>query len=210
MRYLGGALFSIELGHLITKTLPDKPASAWTPVAVLSVAVFYANRALRSADTFYGYAAAAMMALVAGFVAPHGDRGLAWMVLAAGPFLVGWRWRLVDFRLQAYALAAIGPIGMAVGWPEPSLSMGIGAALAYAGTLCAVWSGADRFTDEEQDALRTTASLFASGLLAALVWHVVPPAYFGLAWMALAVALLELGMRRLRRRPLVLGQDLRE
>ena len=197
LRYLGGSLFSIELGHLIVKTLPDLPARAWTPVAALNVAVFYANRALRSADTFYGYAAAFMMALIAGFDAPHGDRGLAWMVLAAGPFLVGWRWRLLDFRLQAYGLAAIGPIGMAVGWPEPSLSMGIGAALAYAGTLCALWSGADRFTDEEQETLRATGSLFTSALLAALVWHLVPQEYLGLAWMALAVALLELGMRRL-------------
>ena len=198
LRYLGGALFSIELGHLIVKTLPDLAARPrlWTPVAVLNVAVFYANRALRSADTFYGYAAAAMMALVAGFEAP-GDRGLAWMLLAAGPFLVGWRWRLLDFRLQAYGLAAIGPIGMAISWPEPPLSLGIGAALTYAGTLCALRSGSDRFTDDEQDALRATGSLFASSLLAALVWHLVPLEYLGLAWMALAVALLELGMRRL-------------
>jgi len=198
LRYLGGFLFSIELGHLIVKTVPDLPVPrAWTPVAALNVAVFYANRWLRSADTFYGYAAAAIMALIAGFEAPHGDRGLAWMLLAAGPFLVGWRWRLLDFRLQAYGLAAIGPIGMAVGWPEPPLSMAIGAALAYAGVLCAQLSGADRFTDEEQDALRSTASLFASGLLAALVWHVTPQEYLGLGWMALAVVLLELGMRRL-------------
>jgi uncharacterized membrane protein len=197
LRDLAGTLFGIELGHLIVRTLPDVPARAWTPVAVLNVAVFYANRALRSADTYYGYAAAFMMALIAGFDAPHGDRGLAWMVLAAGPFLVGWRWRLVDFRLQAYGLAAIGPIGMAVNWPEPSLSMGIGAALAYGGALCALKSDKDRFTEEEQDALRTTASLFTSGLLAALVWHLVPLQYLGLAWMALAVVLLELGMRRL-------------
>src|ERR1017187_321384 len=35
LRYLGGALFSIELGHLIVKTLPDLAARPrlWTPVA---------------------------------------------------------------------------------------------------------------------------------------------------------------------------------
>jgi hypothetical protein len=197
LRYLGGSLFSIELGHLIVKTVPEAAtARTWTWVGAINVAVFYANRWLRSADTFYGYAAAAMMALIAGFEVPH-DRGLAWMLLAAGPFLVGWRWRLLDFRLQAYGLAAIGPIGMAASWPEPPLSMGIAAALAYAGVLCAVWSGADRFTDDEQDALRSTASLFASGLLAVLVWQVTPHEYLGLAWMGLAVVLLELGMRRL-------------
>jgi len=62
------------------------------------------------------------MALVAGFEAPHGDRGLAWMLLAIIPFLIGWRWRLPDLRLQAYGLAVIGPIGMAVSWPEPRFS----------------------------------------------------------------------------------------
>jgi hypothetical protein len=197
LRYLAGALFGIELGHLIVRTVTYLPARAWTWVGALNVVVFYANRALRSADTFYGYAAAGMIALVAGFEAPHGDRGLAWMLLAAGPFLVGWRWRLPDFRIQGYALAFIGPIGMAVGWPEPPLSVGIGAALAFAGALCAVWSGSDRFADEEQEALRATGSLFTTGLLAVLVWRLVPVEYLGLGWMALAVILLELGMRRL-------------
>ncbi len=197
LRYVAGVLFEAEIVHLLVRSLPDLPAHAWTPVAIASVAVFYANRALRSADTYYGYAAAGMMALVAGFNAPHGDRGLAWMVLAAGPFLVGWRWRLVDFRIQAYALAFLGTVGMAFGWPEPALSLAIAGALTYGGVFCALRSGADRFTEGEQDALRTTASLFATALLAALVWRLVPLHYLGLGWMALAALLLELGMRRL-------------
>src|SRR5262249_33985649 len=155
--------------------------SEWTPAALANVVVFYANRALRSADVYYGYAAAAMMALIAGFDAPHGDRGLAWMVMAAGPFLIGWRWKQVDFRIQAYALAALGPAGRAFWWPEPPLSMGIGAALAYAGALCALKSNPDRFTDGEADALRSMGSLFSSCMLAALVWHVVPTEYLGLS-----------------------------
>ena len=196
---LAGGLFTLELGHFVVKTVPEVTPRGWTPVAVANVAVFYANRALRSADTYYGFAAAAMMALIAGFIAPHHDRGLAWMLLAAGPFLVGWRWRLPDFRLQAYGLAAIGPIGMAASWPEPPLSIGIGAALAYAGALCARWSGDDRFVEGEQDALRLTASLFATSAAATVVWLLTPRDYLGLGWMALAVVVLELGMRELPR-----------
>jgi len=195
LRNLATGLFTIELGHLIVRTLPDQTPRAWTPVAIANVVVFYANRAIRSADIYYGYAAAAMMALIAGFDAPHHDRGLAWMVLAAGPFLVGWRWRQVDFRIQAYCLAALGPAGMAFGWPEPPLSMGIGAAIAYAATLCALRSKEDRFSAGEADALRGMGSLFATCLAAGVVWHFVPLQYLGLGWMALAVILLELGMR---------------
>ena len=197
LRYLAGLLFGAELGHLFVKTMPEVAVRTWTPVAVVNVVVFYANRALRSVDTYYGYAAAAMMALIAGFNAPHDDRGLAWMVLAAGPFLVGWQWRLPDFRYQAYGLAFLGPIGMVIGWPEPPLSIGIGAALTYAGVMCARWSPADRFTTDEQEALRTTGSLFASSMLAVLVWILVPKQYLGLGWMALGLVLLELGLRSL-------------
>ena len=197
LRYLAGGLFAIELSHLTVKTLPETTARTWTPVAAFNVAVFYANRAIRKTDIFYGFAAAALMALIAGFEAPHGDRGLAWMLLAIIPFLIGWRWRLPDLRLQAYGLAVIGPIGMAVSWPEPRLSVAIGAALTFAGALCATRSNPDRFVPDEQIGLRSTASLFFTGLAAALVWLMVPREFLGLGWMALAVVILELGIRNL-------------
>ena len=75
--------------------------------------------------------------------------------------------------------------------------MAIGAALAYAGALCAVWSSADRFEDSEQDGLRFTGAFATTALLASVIWRVVPETYVGLAWLALAVVLLELGMRKL-------------
>ncbi len=197
LRYLAGALFILELGHLAGRELPQLPARAWTPLAALQAAVFYANRALLPADVVYGYAAAGMMALVAGYEAGAPFRGRAWYALAAGTFGFGWWRRLADFRFQGYALAILGAIGTALFAPHPPLALAAGAAAGYTATLCAVWSGADRFGERERAALRLAASLATTGMLAALVWRLVPDGYLGVAWMALAVVLLEAGMRGL-------------
>ncbi|MGO9257334.1 MAG: DUF2339 domain-containing protein [Bryobacteraceae bacterium] len=197
LRILAAVVFGLELNHLIAADSVGLPYRAWTPVAALTAVVFYANRTLRAADVFYGYAGAFMVALVAGFEA-QADRGLAWSVLAAGPFLVGWLRRLPDFRYQAYGLATLGLLGMVGAWDDPPVSLAIAAALAYAAVLSTLW-GPDRFLEGEAKVVRLAASLEASGLAAALVWQLTPAAYRGLAWMGLALGLLELGMRNLPR-----------
>ena len=196
LRCLAGSVFAAELGDLVFNVGRIAPV-AWTPVAALSAVAFYGNRALQAADTFYGYAGAAMLALIAGFRAPHNDRALAWLLLAAAPYAIGWRARLADFRIQAYGLGTLGLLGMAAFWPEPHLSIGIAAGLAYAGAISAALSPADRFVEGEAAALRLAGSLAATALLAALMWQTLPAQYHGLGWMALAVLLLELGMRGL-------------
>jgi uncharacterized membrane protein len=197
LRHIGVALFAIELGHLTIADVGTLPVYVWTPIAALDALVFYVNRAIRHGQKFYGYAGAAMLALVAGYNAPHDDHGLTWFLIAAVPFAIGWRWRLSDFRFQAYGLAALGLLGMAADSPEPLHSLAIAAALAYACALVALRSSPDRFLTEEPEALRFAGSLAATGLLTSLVWRIVPDSYHGLAWMALALPLLELGMRRL-------------
>ena len=198
LRLLAAGTFVLQLGDLLAADVPSLPYRAWTPVAALDAVVFYANRALRPADLFYGYAGSAMAALVAGYEASR-DRGLAWFALASGPFLVGWLRRLRDFRYQAYGLAALGLVGMAVAGREPAVSLSIAGALAYAAVLAALRSAADRMPEREALALRWGASLATSGLSAALAWRLAPDAYRGLVWMALALVLLELGMRDLPR-----------
>jgi len=197
LRQLAGSLFAVELGHLLVAEVGELPGRAWTPIAALDAAVFYVNRALCPADLFYSYAAAGMMALVAGYEVPERYLGRAWFLLAAGTFLVGWWRRLPDFRFQAYGLAILGTLGTAVYAPHPPLSLAIGAVVAYAGCLCALWSGPGRFFDQERHALRLASSIAAVGMLAALAWRLVPEEYLGLAWMALGIPLLDLGMRNL-------------
>src|ERR1019366_5865588 len=114
LRMLAMALFGIALLHLWLLELFEVPRQQWIPAALAGAVVFYVNRVLRAPDVFYGYAAAAMLALVAGYKPPERYRGAAWFVLAAEPFFVGWWRRLWDFRIQGYLLAGLGVFGIAL------------------------------------------------------------------------------------------------
>jgi uncharacterized membrane protein len=208
LRQLAAALFAIELLHLWLLELFDVPRQQWIPVAAASAVVFYLNRALCAADVGYGYAAAGLLALLAGYETPERYRGAAWLALAAAPFFVGWWRRLMDFRIQAYLLAGLGVFGtalyqlsIAAGYAQPFahpwISLVVAAAIGYAAVLCALWSAPDRFLQTERDALRLAASLAVTLATAAIAWQVLPGEYLGLGWMALALALLELGLRGL-------------
>ena len=60
-----------------------------------------------------------------------------------------------------------------------------------------LWSGEDRFGEQERDALRVAASCVTTVGLCTLVWRLVPGEYLGIAWLALALVLLEAGLRGL-------------
>jgi hypothetical protein len=199
LRNLGGLLFATELGHLLIAELTAVPLRTWEPVAALDVLVFYGNRALRPDDTFYGYAAAGVAALIAGFESSAANIGRVWTAIALAPFALGWWRRLVDFRIQGYALAVLGAAATAVVMPTPELGLAVTAAAGYAAVLCALRSGPGRLFEEERDALRIAASLAVTIGLAALLWRVTPGEYLGLAWMALALPILELGLYALPR-----------
>ncbi len=195
LRWLGTSLFGVEALRLLVIDTWMLPTDQWLPVASLDAVVFYANRALYAADTFYGYAGAAMVALAIGKKIPEPSRSVAWQVAALGAFAFGWWRRLVDFRLQGYLLLAVGLAGTALEMRE--LPLAAAAGLCYAAALCALWSGADRFGEDERGLLRLGGAGLAVMALMALVWRLVPDPYLGIAWMALAIPILELGLRRL-------------
>jgi hypothetical protein len=208
LRQLAAALFAIEVLHLWLVELFEVPRQQWIPAAAVNAVVFYLNRALRTADVGYGYAAAAMLALVAGYETPERYRGATWFTLAAAPFFVGWWRRLLDFRIQAYLLAGLGVLGTALyqldfaagsapPFAHPWVSLVVAATLSYAAVLSVLWSAEDRFLEAERQALRLAASLAATLAMAAIVWCVLPGDYLGLGWMVSAMVLLELGLRGL-------------
>jgi hypothetical protein len=158
--------------------------------------VFYGNRALCGADVFFSYAGAGMAGLALGYRVPHRDPALALTLSAAVPFFIGWKWRLLDLRFQAYLLAAAGLLGMALPG-EPMRSLAIAAALTYTAALSGQLSQDDRFVEDEAAVLRWAGAAAFIALLAALTWRVTPDLYRGVVWMAAAWALLELGLRRL-------------
>ena len=197
LRRLAGVIFLLQTGDLLVQVVTGLPARSWEPVAALNVAVFYLNRALQTSEVWYGYAAAAMAALVSGSEAGEPWRGRVWSLMALGPFALGWWRRLLDFRLQGYALAILGAAATTIYLPYPALSLAVVAAVAYAFVQATLWSSDDRFGEDERNALRLAASCLTTMALCALVWRLVPGEYLGIAWLALALLMLEAGLRGL-------------
>src|SRR5260370_39537983 len=138
-----------------------------------------------------------MAVLVSGFEAGGRGRGVVWSLLALGRFAVGWWRRLRDFRAPGYALACIGAVAISIYLPDPALSLAIASAVALAFVHATLWSGADRFDEGERDAVRVAASCVTTLGLCTMVWRLVPGEYLGIAWLALALLLLEAGLREL-------------
>jgi hypothetical protein len=115
--------------------------------------------------------------------------------MALGPFALGWWRRLLDFRLQGYGLAILGAAATTIYLPYPALSLAVVAAVAYAFVQATLWGSDDRFGEDERNALRLAASCLTTMALCALVWRLVPGEYLGIAWLALALLMLEGGLR---------------
>jgi hypothetical protein len=194
LRGIAACLFGLEVGHLVIGEADRVPLRTWEPVAIATIAVFYLNRALRATDVLYGYTAAGLGVLVSGLESTAETVGRVWSLLALAPFSFGWWRRQVDFRIQGYALAAIGAIATAIYAPHPPIALAIGAAVAYAFVQCAIQSGPDRFAETERDAVRVAASIVTVAGIVALIWKLVPGEYLGTGWLALAVILLEAGL----------------
>jgi hypothetical protein len=195
LRRLATVLFGFQVLQFLAVGLNGPH---WRAVAVMDAAFFYVNRALCAEDLFFGYAGVAMMGLAFGYRVPHRDPALALVLASAVPFAIGWRWRLADFRIHGYLLAAFGLARM-VNPAEPVRSLALAAAVVYGAALCASLSAPERFLDGEPFALRLNGSAIAAMLLMAVLWRTVPDTCRGAAWMALAVALLEPGMHGLPR-----------
>lgn len=204
---LGIKLAANDLPNAGTVTMMGRTLQDWTPSAALAAVLFYVNRGLRKASLPYGYFASALVALIIGFEISLRYLGITWLGLGLLLFLLGWSLRLFDFRIQGYVAGALalGGIGIyqvkvldgsAVPLVHPWISLALTAAVAYAAVTCALRSAADRWVESEREQLEFVASVFASGACVALLWKTVPADYLGPAWMALALVVLELGLRR--------------
>ncbi len=175
-------------------------------MAALAACLFYVNRALRSADKFYGYAGSAAVALIIGFETPQRYLGTAWLALAAVLFSLGWLRRLKDFRIQSYLGALLGLGGTAIyqanvaagSAPLPRIR-GSRSRFRRCSATAACSARCDRRTIDSKSgsapALRRFGSWTATLALVALAWRVLPGDYLGLGWIVAALLLLELGLR---------------
>jgi len=197
LRWLGTVLFVAELWRLLMHDMYALPLHTWTAMATVDALVFYANRFIFAADVFFGYAAVGLLSLVISYEAPDRYRSLEWLGLAAAAFSFGWWKRHFDFRMQGYLVAIFGLT--AVAWEMRTNQPALWGALAfsYGLALCARFSTEGRLLEGEDTAARFAGAIGATLASVALVWRLVPDDYLGLSWMALALVLLELGIREL-------------
>ncbi len=194
-RHVATSLFTVVLGKIVAVDLDQ--GTKWVPSGIAEAVLLYLNRALRKPDHYFGYAAAGICALIIGVKTPDQYMGMAWLGFAAAAFAFGWALRLQDFRLQGYCVAALGFCG--AGAVHTWRALTVGAAVAYAGAISALRSAEDRFSQTEREALRFMASWITTAGLAALVWRLTPEQWVGVAWIGLAIVLLELGLRKMPR-----------
>jgi uncharacterized membrane protein len=218
LRRIAGLLFCASIFKLLASDLPVEESITfwrhtwmnWSPMAVLSAAVFYANRALRVAEgALYSTAAVGLVALVLGIETPREYLSVAWLGYAALLFELGLRLRKMEFRNQAYVLGTLGTgvgvlantLGMPVfgaraDWRLAWLPIAICAALHYSATLRIAMSGDDRLPEEEKKISWITAASTVVFLFA-IAWKLAPSGYLGLTWLLLGAALFALGLQGL-------------
>lgn len=203
-RWLAGAVFLLPVGKLVgidvpaggTRAIGGRSWMTWTPAAMLTAAVFYINRVLRSAGGFfYSSAAGAVVLLVLGFETPLSYLCVAWLIFGALLFELGCRTGKREFRWQSYAalLLGTGAGALAHSW----LPLGIAAALHYSVALRARFAKDGIFPGNEREMAQRCTSLATSGFLAAAVWRLAPSGFAGVGWLILGAVLFELGLRRL-------------
>jgi uncharacterized membrane protein len=204
---LGVKLLITDIPGVGTVEVAGRMLHDWTPSAALAGLLFYANRWVRKAGLSYGYAASALLALIMGFEIPLRYLGMSWLGLCVLLFCFGWRFRLFDFRVQGYLAGALAVCaitlhqapaaeGNAIPLVHLWAPLALAAAVAYVAALCAPRSAPDRLRDGEREGLEFVAGAIATTAFAALLWRIVPAAYLGPAWMAMALTVLELGLRR--------------
>jgi hypothetical protein len=192
LRWLGTSIFGLGLGQLLLHDVEILPAEAWAPVASLEAVVFYVNRALYAADYFYGLAGAGLLALVLGKETSEPYRTEAWLLLAAATFAWGWWRRPADFRIQGYLIGILGLTAALAQAHEAPLALA--AALCYGAALIAL-RAPQRFVEGEARLVRRSAAVATAVAASVLLWRLVPDSYVGLSWLALALLLLESGLR---------------
>jgi uncharacterized membrane protein len=182
----------------------------WTPPALLHAALFYLNRRLRPAAWAYSWLAAAMLVVVIGFEAPSRWIGAGWLALAVVLFEFGIWTRLREFRMQAGCAGALGVLALAAThehsggeWAWAPQCAGLVA--VYIGSLRISRLREDRAGARERELLVWGGSAATLMLGMLLLHRLVPDGWLGFSWFVYSALLLELGLRRLPERLVMLS-----
>ena len=180
---------------------------AGTPAAILTAAAGYADRAIamrrlgRNKWRIVAWLATIVAVLVIAREAEAQHTGLALLMLGGCLFEAGWFAADRDFRLQAYAVGALGVFSVAVvnldlisiANTHRYVALGFGALIAYAISVQLMQLRREGLSERERTFARDGASAGGTMLAAIALWHLMPPLAVAVAWIALAVVLVEAG-----------------
>lgn len=170
---------------------------AWTPAALLLAVTAYVNRELRTVPIPYGYAGSLLVQLVLGAETPKRWLGLVWTGWAALQLELSFWRKASDFRRQWYFAWALSVLAVVFGvfdqFHRPALlpewvSMSGAAVLGY-------WMALRSWRREARLWASTSAAMAATTFVCLVSWTQLPDVTVAVAWMALAVLLLEAGFR---------------
>ena len=168
----------------------------WAPPLVVLALVFYFNRGLAKQSRYFGYIASACLTLVMSVELPWRYAGAAALIYGILLLELGIRRDLLDFRLQGYAIAALGAIGAGFSFLDPQHARNIWIYGGAAGLSLSVSIRAARslasLPEMERRALRIGGAIGTAGLTAVLATRLFPAPYWGVALLGVSIALLEL------------------
>jgi hypothetical protein len=210
LRQLAGGVFFAAVLRAVPLELSDPHSivvagrtwTNWSPVALLTAAVFYINRLLAKDGLLYSSTAAGLIAVVLAYETPQQYLCVAWLAFAALQFEAGYRWREAEFRFQSYIVGALGTAaGLGLNslrsdWTLTWLPLAICAGIHYAATLRISLSDDDRLIEVEKKLSWITAAC-ATAFLFVIAWKVAPAGYLGVVWLLAGAVLFELGLRKL-------------
>jgi hypothetical protein len=209
-RNLGSLLGALPVLRLAALHLDDSARTVmlsrnlllWTPLAALSAGVFYLNRALRPARSYFGYAAAALVVAILGYEVPREYIGPAWVLFAGVLFEFGLDRARRDFRYQAYGvglaglavLTLVNVCGVGIASPRPDWAPQLVALAMLSGAAARLIAFRPEVLPEgEGGIVRDVLSAAASAMLATLAWNVLPAELVAVAWALEGLLLVELG-----------------
>jgi uncharacterized membrane protein len=210
LRVLGGAVFAVTVGKLLIYdsfddakiTIAGHLFNAWTPTAMLTAATGYANRIGFKGWRAYGWVATFIVWFVLAQELDAAYVGLGWMILGGCLFEYGMIARDFDLRIQGYfasvsgvaLLAWINGVGdSSVANLRPWISLAPATLMAFAATLQLMRETDATVRQPERSRARDAASAATAILAMLLAWQMLPATAVAVAWMALAVVLIEAG-----------------
>lgn len=189
-KWLSWPAFVIAAGAIVTQlgttVIAAHTFHIWAPAMLVLALTLHANRIIDRTASYWSYAASSLIALLLVTELKPEHLGLGGTLYGLVLFFAG---RVIEYRLQAYALLVMGAFASAVVPTTPIAATQL--AIAYAAALIPF----RRIEEVERGLLRHFGAVTTAVFTGVLIWLEAPAAYAGALMMIVSLALFELGLR---------------